>query len=160
MNTLDFAGRPEQKQNTEYFIYLVRIAMADDMISLPELELLRRIGKTLGFTNAEAENLIRTTSKSDYSPPAEPSKRFEQVHGIVKMILADGSIDKNEMRSATSFALKSGFREAEIPRLLLLLIDGVKQGLEEKELFDSYNMTRRPIPVTTGVQSPAEAIHP
>jgi hypothetical protein len=60
--------------------------------------------------------LIATTDKSDYIPPYELSERFEQVYEIVKMMLADGVVDKNELRLASGFAVKSGFIENEIPR--------------------------------------------
>jgi uncharacterized tellurite resistance protein B-like protein len=138
MNIREISDHAAEKQNTDYFVHLVRIAMVDDRVSDAELQLLRRFGKTLGFNHIEIENLINTTAKSDYIPPIELSERFEQVYGIVKMTLADGLIDKNEMRLASSFAIKSGFREQEIPKLLLLLIDGVKQGKEARELFETY----------------------
>jgi len=85
MNILNFFDHPGKIQNKEYFVHLVRIAKADDNISNSELELLHRIGKKLGFTDPEIDNLIATTDKSDYIPPYELSKRFEQVYEIVKM---------------------------------------------------------------------------
>ena len=61
---------------------------------------------------------------------------------MIKMALSDGNIDKNEMRLLTSFAIKSGFPENEIPKLLLLLISGLKQGNDEEFLFDIYIKNR------------------
>ena len=58
------------------------------------------------------------------------------------MTLADGAIDKNEIRIATSFAIKSGFDEDEIPSLLLLLINGIKKGKNESELLENYKNDR------------------
>jgi hypothetical protein len=138
MNSTEIAEHSSEKQNIAYFVHLVRIAMVDDRVSDPELQLLRRLGKALGFSDVKTESLIDTTGKSDYVPPVELSERFEQVYGIVKMTLADGHIDKNEMRLATGFAIKSGFQENEIPKLLLMLIDGIKQGKDDKELFENY----------------------
>jgi hypothetical protein len=60
----------------------------------------------------------------------------------VKMILADGVIDKNEMRLANDLAAKSGFQESEIPSLLVLLIRGIKEGKDEEDLFESYKKGR------------------
>jgi hypothetical protein len=76
-------------------------------------------------------------------PPIELSKRFEQVYCIVKMAVSDGVIDKSEMRLATSFAMKSGFTENEIPKLLLLLINGIKQGNDDDDLFELYKKDRK-----------------
>ena len=143
MNILNFFDHPSKKQNREYFVHLVRIAKADDIISNSEMELLNRIGKKLGFTDPEIDNLIAITDKSDYIPPYELSKRFEQVYEIVKMTLADGVIDKNEMRLASGFAIKSGFNENEIPNLLAHLLRGIKEDKDEEELFEEYKKERK-----------------
>ena len=143
MKTLEYFDHPVKKQNIEYFVQLVRIALADDIITTNEMELLHRIGKRLGFTEPEIVNIIETTGKSYYIPPYELSARFEQVYDIVNMTLADGVIDKNEMRLASSFAANSGFKESEIPNLLILLINGIKQGSDHEDLFEVYKKQRR-----------------
>ena len=148
METLNYLDYSIKQQNIEYFIYLVRIAKADDFVSRPELELLHRMGKMIGFADMEIDKLIESTDKSDYLPPYELSKRFEQVYGIMKMALSDGIIDKNEMRLTTNFAIKSGFSENEIPSLLLLLINGIKQGNDEDDLFELYKKGRKPLAET------------
>ncbi|MCX6332862.1 MAG: hypothetical protein NT092_00980 [Bacteroidia bacterium] len=138
MNLLNYHHHPLRKQNIEYFVHLVQITKVDKNISNSELELLHRIGRKLGFTDPEIETLIQSTAKSDYVPPYELSSRFEQVYEIVKMTLVDGTIDKNEMRLATGFAVRSGFKENEIPKLLSLLIRGVTEGKDEDDLFKEY----------------------
>jgi len=136
METLDYLDCSVKQHNIEYFIHLVRIAKADDIVSTPELELLHRMGKMMSFEDTEIDQLIESTAKSDYLPPYELSKRFEQVYGMIKMALSDGNIDKNEMRLLTSFAIKSDFIENEIPGLLLLLINGIKQNIDEAHLIE------------------------
>jgi hypothetical protein len=138
MKTNDFSDHSLRKQNIEYFIHVVRVAKADDVITDSEMNLLHLLGKKMGYTDPEIDTLIIATNKSDYIPPYELFQRFEQLYGIVKMTLADGVIDKNEMRIASSFAVKSGFSENEIPRLLVLLISGIKQGEDEEDLFAVY----------------------
>jgi len=143
MEIMNFSNHSILKQNLEYFVLLVRIAKADDSISAAESELLYKIGKKLGFTDSDICNLIETTEKADFVPPNELYNRFEQVYDLVKIILADGTINKTEVRLANSFAAKIGFNENDIPKLLLLLINGIKQGKDEKELFDSYERRRK-----------------
>ncbi|MEI6172412.1 MAG: hypothetical protein WCR01_01570 [Bacteroidota bacterium] len=143
METLNYLDYSLKQQNIEYFIHLVRIAKADDFLSKPELDLLHRMGRMIGFSDTEIDQYIESTDKSDYLPPYELSKRFEQVCGIMKMAFSDGIIDKNEMRLVTSFALKSGFPENEIPKLMLLLITGIKQGHDEDDLFELYKKSRK-----------------
>jgi hypothetical protein len=143
MNISDYFDHPIKKQNIEYFVHLVRIAKADDIVTNSELNLLRRIGRKLGLTDTEIDKLIESTDKSDYIPPYELAKRFDQVYEIVKMTLADGVIDENEMRLASSFAIKSGFMESEIHSLLVLLIRGIKEGKDEEDLFEEYKKERK-----------------
>jgi uncharacterized tellurite resistance protein B-like protein len=143
MNHLDNFDHPQKKQNKDFFVHLVRIAKADDIMNHSELTLLNRIGKNLGFTEPEINNLIETTSKSDYDPPYELSKRFAQVYEILKMTLADGHIENQEMRLAKEFALKSSFNETEIPSLLVLLINGIRDGKDEEELFEIFMKRRK-----------------
>lgn len=142
MNILENTDHSVKKQHIDYFVQLIRIALADDIITDSEMELLHRMGKKLGFTEPEITNIIETTGKSDFIAPYELSARFEQVYDVVKMTLADGVIDKNEMRLANGFAANSGFKESEIPNLMLLLINGIKQGIDHEELFEAYKKQR------------------
>ena len=47
MNISSHFEHPAKKQSRDYFVHLVRVAKADDIISLNEMELLKRIGKKL-----------------------------------------------------------------------------------------------------------------
>lgn len=124
--------------NKEYFVQLIRIALADGVISTKEKELLHRVSKKLGFTVEETDHLIRTTGKSDYNPPSGLRARFDQIYEIVNMTLVDGAINKSEMYLASSFAAKSGFNEKEIPNMLVLLLNGIRQGKNTDELFKEF----------------------
>lgn len=138
MNNINLSDNSLKNQKSEFFIHIVRIAKADDHVSDAEIDMLYQIGRKIGYSDPEIGSLIKTTNKSDYIPPYQLFDRFEQLYGIVKMTLADGVIDNNEMRLATNFALKSGFTEKENPRLLVLLISGIRQGKNEEELFEEY----------------------
>lgn len=145
MSILNAFDHPGKKQSKEYFVQLVRSAKADDIIHNAELELLHRIGSKLGFTEPEITNLIADTNKSDYIPPYELAKRFEQVYEVVGMIMADGKVEDNEMRMVTGFAVKSGFSDEEIPGLVSLLIKGKKAEKDEEELFEEFKKSKRSI---------------
>ena len=143
MNILEYFEHHGKKQDKEHFIDLIQIALADGIVDQTELDMLHRFGLRMGFTDIEIDCLIESTRKVDHNPPYELSKRFEQLYNIVKMIWADGVIDKNEMRLANSYATKLAFKENEIPKLLVLLINGIKEGKDEEDLFEDYKKERR-----------------
>ena len=138
MSLLEYFDYPDRKQDKEHFRDLVQVAVVDGIMNEVELKMLHRMGKNLGLTDPEMDDLVESKEKSLYNPPYELAKRFEQLYDIVKMVLVDGIIDNNEMRLATILAIKSGFTEAEIPDLLSLLIKGINEGEDEEELFKLY----------------------
>lgn len=143
MDILDHFEHHDKKQNKEHFIDLIQVALADGIIDQKEMELLHRMGRNLGFTDPEIDGLIESSYKAVHVPPYELSKRFEQVYNIVKMILADGLIDDNEMRLANIYATKLSFTENEIPKLLALLINGIREGKDEEDLLEIYKKERK-----------------
>ena len=144
MSQINSIDPSHNSRNKEYFVHLVGIAKADDIMADAELELIQRIGKDMGFTDPEIEILIETTEKSDYNPPPDLSKRFNQVYEIVKMAMVDRVFDNKEMRLASAFAIKSGFSEDEIPTLLAMLIYGNSEGIDEEDLFEIYYIKDKP----------------
>jgi uncharacterized tellurite resistance protein B-like protein len=148
MNTTNATNDQTKKKNIEYFIHLIRISISDGTINLSETKLLNELGKELGLTADEIRNLTESTRKSDYMPPFELAKRFEQVYNIVKMALADGMINKNEMKLASNFAEKSGFKESEIPKLLVLLIGGIKEGKGLEFLYKEFKKENKAVEIT------------
>lgn len=138
MSLLEHFDHPDKKQDKEHFMHLIQVALADGTIDDVELKMLNRLGKNMGFTDPEIDSLLESGKNQAYYPPYELTKRFEQFYGIVKMVLADGKIDDNEMSLASRLALKSGFAESEIPALLSLLITGIKNGEDDEDLFKVY----------------------
>ncbi len=143
MNILEQFNHLGKKQDKKHFQHLISVAMADGNIDPSETKMLHRVGRKMGFTEPEIDNILESNRMLAYIPPYELHKRFEQIYDIIKMVLADGNIDKNEMRLANSFASKSGFSESEIPKLLVLLISGIREGKDEEDLFESYKKQKK-----------------
>ena len=138
MNNLNSSNQRINKQNVDYFVQLVHIAIANSVISNSEMELLYRMGKRLGINDLEIDTLIEKTLELDYVPQENLSTRFEKAYGFVKMIMVDDNIDKNEMRLVNGFIQKAGFPESDISNLLILLIQGIRQKKNVEELFKIY----------------------
>ena len=143
MKLLEHFDHPERKQDKEHFIHLIQIASADGIIDDSELKMLNQIGKNLGLTDAEIKDLFDTSKQSAYNPPYELAERFEQFYRIIRMILADDKIANEEIHRAKTLGLKSGFSEEDLALLIPLLIDGIKKGQDEEDLFTLYKEKRK-----------------
>ena len=142
MKFLEHFDHPERKQDKEHFIHLIQVAHADGKIDDAELQLLHRMGGNLGLTDPEIDDLLASNKQSAYNPPYELSKRFGQLYDVIKMVFADGRVDDSEMKLASSLAIKSGFEEEDLPVLLAVLIDGIKNGEDEEDLFARFKKKR------------------
>ncbi len=71
--------------------------------------------------------------------PMNLSVRFGHAYNLIRMTLADGSMDKNEMKLVNGYLAKTGFKEIEIPRLILLLLKGMKENKSREDLFAIYS---------------------
>lgn len=142
MKFLDHFDHSERKQDKEHFLHLIQIANADGKIDEPEIKMLYRMGNKLGLTRTEIDDLVKSAGQSAYIPPYELSKRFEQLYDVIKMVYADGEIDDKEMKLAEALAVKSGFADEDLPVLLSVLVDGIKNGEDEEDLFVRYKKKR------------------
>jgi uncharacterized tellurite resistance protein B-like protein len=142
MNISDHFDSPQRKQNKEHFKHLIKVALSDGKIHDSEKKMLHRVGRKMGFTDPEIETLIESAKTPAFDTPYELSKRFEQLHDIIKMISADGIIENSEIRLARGLAIIYGFNDKEIPGLLDLMIDGIKNGKDEEELFKTFKNGR------------------
>lgn len=143
MKFLDHFDHVEKKQNKEHFLHLIQIASADGIIDDSELQMLNRIGRNLGLTDPEIKDLFESSKQSAYIPPYELRERFEQLYRIVLMILADDEIAKEEIHLANLLGLKSGFSDDDLSVLLPLLVDGIRNGQDEEDLFALYKKKRK-----------------
>lgn len=143
MKFLDHFDHNEKKQNKEHFLHLIQIASADGIIDDSELQMLSRMGKNLGLTDAEIKDLFDSSKQSAYIPPYELSKRFEDLYRVVQMILADDEIAKEEIHLANILGLKSGFSDDDLAVLIPLLVDGIRNGQDEEDLFTLYRKKRK-----------------
>jgi len=138
MSIVEYFDYPDRTQEKEHFMDLILIALADGIIDDTEMKMLVRLGKNMGLTDPEIDDLLESSKNWAYIPPYDLIRRFEQLYDIVEMVLADGKMETKKMRLAGMLALKSGFAVNEIPALLDLLIRGIKNREAEEDLFNLY----------------------
>lgn len=138
MNFSDFINDNGKRIGKEHFIHLVQVSRADGKIKEEELELLHAEGRKFGLTPPEVDSLIESEGKNHYDPPYALNEKFEHLYKVAEMILADGIISDGEKRLITRFAIEAGFSDASIPRLVELLLEGIKQDKDEESLLEEF----------------------
>lgn len=57
---------------------------------------------------------------------------------MVGMILADNVVDEKERRMINKFAIEAGFSESKLSGLADLIIDGIRNNIDEEILLNKF----------------------
>lgn len=142
MSIVNYFDNFDRKAGKEHFQYLIHVARADGVIGESELKLLYRIGKRIGLTDPEIDDLLKSKEVKIYTPPYELEKRFHLLYNVVSIALADGVLYDNEIRMIKLLAVASSFNDADAERLLNLLVNGIKFGKNEEELLIAFKQNK------------------
>jgi uncharacterized membrane protein YebE (DUF533 family) len=113
---------------------LIALAKADGVFSESEKEYIFKIGEKGGLKTSEIESLFSDSLIEEVKIPSNDSERFDQIFDLVQIMLADGSIDDNEMDFCISMAEKSGFRKAIVGILVRKISIGLTSGLDKEAI--------------------------
>lgn len=138
MNFSDFIKDTGKRISKEHYLHLVQVSKADGKIKSSELDLLHREGRKFGLTDPEVDTLIEYEANHIYNPPYSLAEKFEHLYNIAEMILADEVVTEGERKLIKRFAIEAGFSDKAIPKLIELLLDGIKKGEDEDKLFHRF----------------------
>lgn len=138
MSFSDFVTPCGKRVNKEHFIHLVQISRADGKMQQTELELLHKEGRKFGLTDPEIDKIIEKESKHHYDPPYSLHEKFDQLYNIVEIVLADNEVSEGEMKLINKYAIEAGFEDKTIPKLIDLLVKGVREGKDEETLLKEF----------------------
>lgn len=100
----------ERTQDKGHFKNLVLIANADGVVTEEETKLLNRIGKKIGLNEEQIISIKENPSQFSIIPPVSKVERLEQMVQLIKMMKADGTIDKHEYNLLELLAVRLGFK--------------------------------------------------
>ncbi len=130
---MDLFGAQKVKERKSHFRNLVGVASADGTIDKNEKDLILRIGKRIGLTKNDINEVMRS-GKISFTPPASLGKRFEQLYDLVIVMLADGKIYQREMNYCQKVAKALGFNPVVINQLINLIIEQSRKGVQKEKV--------------------------
>ena len=127
MSIAQYFESGEKKQDKGHFKNLLLIAKADGKLTDEENLLLYRIGKNIDLNKEQIEDIINNPSKYPIIPPVSKVERMQQMVELIKMMIADGEIDKNEMNLLDIMAVRLGYKnidEVDVKKAIEMLLNG------------------------------------
>ena len=138
MSISNFFNSSEKNQKIGYLKFLISTALADGIMHPSEMALLKKVSSKMGFTELELEKLLENPEATDFHPSFDLEDRFSEVFGIMRMVMEDGELTKEEVAFSKYFAITAGFHHEEALDLVHFIAKGIEEDKDEDELFEKY----------------------
>lgn len=109
MGLSDYNLSGEQRRNIEHFASVVRLALADKVITEGEEKLLKRLAKKLHILDEKYNEILQNPSEYSVHTPHNYNERIEHLYDLGKMIYADGEVSGDEAKVLRSICVGLGF---------------------------------------------------
>lgn len=109
MGLSDYNLSGKQKRNIEHFASVVRLAMADNIITEGEEKLLKRLAKRFHILEDKYDKILENPSKYPIYTPQSYNERIEHLYDLAKMIYADEEASKEEASVLRRICVGIGF---------------------------------------------------
>ncbi|MFN3666679.1 MAG: hypothetical protein ACK4S0_10995 [Sediminibacterium sp.] len=120
-----------------HFLNLYSMALADATFDEKEIAVLYKLGEEKGISKEKIDTmLLNPVAYEDVYVPETLSEKIEYLYDYAKMILADGVVHDEEIKTLEKFCSKFQFKESNIPVIAQLLIEAAKNDLPKKDLID------------------------
>lgn len=120
-----------------HFLNLYSIALADANFHEKEIAVLYKLGEEKGVPRETIDAmLLNPPSLDQVELPNTVNEKIEYLYDYAKMILADGVILDDEIRTLEKFCIRFQFEESNAPIITQLLLESAKNDIPKSELLD------------------------
>ena len=109
MGLSDYNLSGEQKRNIAHFASIVRLALADDIITEGEEKLLKRLAKRFHILEEKYKEILENPDDFSLETPHGYDERIEHLYDLATMVYADGEASKEEAKVLIKICIGLGF---------------------------------------------------
>jgi len=109
MGLSDYNLSGDQNRNIEHFASIVRLALADNVITEGEEKMLKRLAKRFHILEEKYNAIIENPENYPIHTPQNYNERIEYLYDLAKMIYADADVAKEEIGVLRRICVGIGF---------------------------------------------------
>lgn len=136
----DYNLSGEQKRNIAHFASIVRLAVADSILTEGEEKLLKRVAKRFHILEDKYNEILENPEKYPINTPQSYDDRIEYLYDLSKMVIADGNATGDETTMLSKINVGLGFPVKNVDEIAEKAIQLV---LEENDLDDFTKEIKR-----------------
>ncbi len=143
MSFSDLFDSEFKNRNKGHFSAIVRVALADDVVTPEEKAFLDKLGSRLEISDAEYAEILENPLKYPINPPYLHTQRLERLYDLGRMVHIDHHLGDKQDVLLKKFAIALGFTASNVNYIVdkaLSLIDAKVDS--ETFLFEMENMNK------------------
>lgn len=119
-----------KKRNEDHFAAIVRVAMADGIITDEEKQFLDRLARNLDVSESDYKLILKNYQSHPINPPIEYDRRLERLYDLVRMIHIDTITGDPEMLLLKKIAVGLGFHAVNVKYIIDKALTLINNGVD------------------------------
>ena len=127
-----------RNRNRDHFAAIVRVALADGVISDEEMAFIKRTAINLEIEDSEYQHIIDNAKDYPINPPAEKKQRIERLYDLTRMVYADNIADDEEKELLKRIVVGLGFAIDEAQTIVEKALAIIQNGSDEDTFVEAF----------------------
>ena len=127
-----------KQRNRDHFAAIVRVALADGIITDEEKAFLNRTAINLEIEEAEVAEIMANPDNYPINPPANEQRRLERLYDLTRMVYADHIADEGEIQLLNRLVIGLGFATDDAQAIAEKALALVADGSDEDEFVAAF----------------------
>ena len=127
-----------KQRNRDHFAAIVRVALADGIITDEEKAFLNRTAINLEIEEAEVAKIMANPDNYPINPPANEQRRLERLYDLTRMVYADHIADEGEVQLLNRLVIGLGFATDDAQAIAEKALALVADGRDEDEFVAAF----------------------
>ena len=127
-----------RNRNRDHFAAIVRVALADGVISDEEMAFIKRTAINLEIEDSEYQHIIDNAEDYPINPPAEKKQRIERLYDLTRMVYADNIADDEEKELLKRIVVGLGFAIDESHTIVEKALAIISKGSDEDTFIEAF----------------------
>jgi len=130
-------------RNESHFAAIVRVAMADGVITDEEQQFLDTLARKLDISEVDYKLILNNYESHPINPPVSYDKRLERLYDLVRMVHVDTIKEDSEFTLLKKLAVGLGFHAVNVKYITDKALTLVKNGVDLETFAEEIkNMNR------------------
>ena len=127
-----------KQRNRDHFAAIVRIALADGIVTDEEQAFINRTAINLEIEEEEVESIIKNIDNYQINPPSSKRARLERLYDLARMVLIDNIADEAEKKLMHRLVIGLGFESDQVDFIIEKSLLEIEKGSDEDDFIDAF----------------------